>query len=148
MTPGQLTETMEKVSEKDIEREASNTAEELSTSEKVLEKGIDNDGETDTAVDEAYEPIRSATASRIRLPRSRSHSRSVRSLDRMRSNNGYGVDDLDETSDDVEGQPNEDKDPFEVTWEGGDQDPLCPRGMALWRKWLIVCTTSFGSFCV
>ncbi|CAK7201111.1 hypothetical protein SEUCBS139899_003813 [Sporothrix eucalyptigena] len=40
------------------------------------------------------------------------------------------------------------KDPFEVTWDGGDADPLCPRSMATARKWLIVFITCFGSACV
>jgi hypothetical protein len=40
------------------------------------------------------------------------------------------------------------RDPFEVGWENGDQDPLCPRSMKTWRKWTIVLITSCGSFCV
>jgi len=39
-------------------------------------------------------------------------------------------------------------DPFEVGWEGGDDDPLCPRSMHVGRKWLIVFITCFGSLCV
>lgn len=135
----------EKMTEKEIEREAGITAEDLSASEKALENGHDiDDADTDTVADETYEPIRSANPARPRTPR----SRSVRSLDRIRSNNGYGVDDLEDSSDDVEGQPVHDKDPFEVAWEGGDGDPMCPRSMPVWRKWMIVLVTSFGSFCV
>ena len=137
----------EAMTEKEIEREATNMAEE-STSEKGLENGLEIGDDADTVAEETYEPIRSVHPSRLRTPRSRSHSRSIRSLDRMRSNNGYGVDDLEESSDDVEGQPAHDKDPFEVAWEGGDNDPACPRSMPAWRKWLIVFVTSFGSFCV
>lgn len=40
------------------------------------------------------------------------------------------------------------KDPYEVTWDGGDADPLCPRSMGTARKWLIVFITCFGSACV
>ncbi|CAK7214975.1 hypothetical protein SBRCBS47491_002332 [Sporothrix bragantina] len=40
------------------------------------------------------------------------------------------------------------KDPFEVTWDGGDADPLCPRSMGLFRKWFIVFVTCLGSACV
>lgn len=40
------------------------------------------------------------------------------------------------------------QDPFEVEWDGGDNDPLCPRSMKLARKWLIVFITCFGSLCV
>ena len=45
-------------------------------------------------------------------------------------------------------QLHEEKDPFEVGWDGGDQDPLCPRSMAEGRKWMIVLITCFGSLCV
>ncbi|ERS99880.1 hypothetical protein HMPREF1624_03247 [Sporothrix schenckii ATCC 58251] len=40
------------------------------------------------------------------------------------------------------------KDPFEVIWDGGDADPMCPRSMPTARKWLLVFVTSFGSACV
>lgn len=85
-----------------------------------------------------------------------------------RTTNGFGVDDDVEsdttgrsiiapynhpaaeeaTADEVEhgGQP--ERDPFEVGWDGGDADPMCPRSMPLWRKWLIVFITSVGSFTV
>ncbi|KAK3292757.1 major facilitator superfamily domain-containing protein [Chaetomium fimeti] len=39
-------------------------------------------------------------------------------------------------------------DPFEVGWDGGDSDPMCPRSFPTWRKWLIIAITSVGSFCV
>ncbi|KLP07502.1 Uncharacterized protein LW94_3226 [Fusarium fujikuroi] len=37
---------------------------------------------------------------------------------------------------------------FEVEWENGDQDPLCPRSFGKWRKWVIVFVISFASLCV
>ncbi|KAI1051243.1 hypothetical protein LB506_013036 [Fusarium annulatum] len=37
---------------------------------------------------------------------------------------------------------------FEVGWENGDQDPLCPRSFGKWRKWVIVFVISFASLCV
>ncbi len=40
------------------------------------------------------------------------------------------------------------KDPFEVGWDGGDADALCPRSMAAARKWVIVSVTCLGSACV
>ncbi|KAK3316140.1 major facilitator superfamily domain-containing protein [Apodospora peruviana] len=87
------------------------------------------------------------------------------SLRRERSNNGWGVDDLendDENDEEVESRRptsaaaaadaqttnDDEKDPFEVGWEGGDSDPVNPRSMPLWRKWTIIGITSFGSFCV
>lgn len=48
----------------------------------------------------------------------------------------------------AEPSPVPEKDPFEVTWDGGDADPLCPRSMSTARKWLIVFITCFGSACV
>ncbi len=38
--------------------------------------------------------------------------------------------------------------PFEVGWDDGDADPLNPRSMSPFRKWLIVFLTCSGSFCV
>lgn len=78
------------------------------------------------------------------------------SLVLTRSHNGYGVSDLtpEHNSDDEEPGNNYDaqravsKDPFEVGWDNGDNDPLCPRRMGTPRKWLIVFLVSFGSFCV
>lgn len=90
------------------------------------------------------------------------HSLGARSLSRVRSHNGYGIDDLDADanaaddddlapsgSDDPEAQRvKRDADPFEVGFDGGDADPWCPRSMRTPRKWLIVTLASAGSFCV
>ncbi|KAL1871180.1 hypothetical protein VTK73DRAFT_2231 [Phialemonium thermophilum] len=95
-----------------------------------------------------FEPIR---------PTSTAARSEAGSLSRERSNNGFGCDDLDpELPDDsAGGSPSpassdevQDKDPFEVSWENGDEDPLNPRSMKLWRKWTIVLITCSGSFCV
>lgn len=114
-------------------------------------------------------------AHNLRLSRETLRSTSLR---RERSNNGYGVDELD--VDAPTGEPLAEKkdshhhrkssvllekgmgaagessgtesdetiDPYEVRWNGGDSDPLNPRSMPLWRKWVIVGITSFGSLCV
>lgn len=69
---------------------------------------------------------------------------------RVQSQNGYGVsDDTHSTgkADEEKVFPPE-KDPFEVGWEGGDDDPLCPRSFNKARKWLIVIIVSNASFCV
>ena len=42
----------------------------------------------------------------------------------------------------------EEPDRFDVGWDGGDDDPLCPRSMPLGKKWLMVFITCFGSLCV
>lgn len=105
---------------------------------------------------EAIRPPTSTSATRTTstpIDRTRS-GRSVRSIGRVRSNNGYGCDELDESSSDTQdveaqggGQARE-KDPFEVSFEGGADDPWNPRGMSVVRKWVIVALTSLGSFCV
>ncbi|KAK3349399.1 major facilitator superfamily domain-containing protein [Lasiosphaeria hispida] len=74
------------------------------------------------------------------------------SIWRERSNNGYGVEDLVDEADvgaAVEKEPTaEEKDPYEVGWDAGENDPMNPRGMPHWRKWSIIIITSFGAFIV
>ncbi|KAK4463814.1 major facilitator superfamily domain-containing protein [Cladorrhinum samala] len=94
-----------------------------------------------------FEPIRPSTAA---------SAHPSTALHRERSNNGYGVDNLVdddlEATDRIESHhptPNDNgTDPFEVTWTDGDLDPLNPRSMPSWRKWVIIGITSIGSFCV
>ncbi|KAL7938497.1 major facilitator superfamily domain-containing protein [Trichoderma chlorosporum] len=72
---------------------------------------------------------------------------SMRDLDRERSQNGYGVSDEHRSDKEVEaGQP--EKDPYEVGWDDGDNDPLCPRSFNKGRKWLIVLICACGSLTV
>lgn len=73
------------------------------------------------------------------------------SLSRSRSHNGYGCDEetpADGGDEEAPEQPTEAKDPFEVGFDGGDADPMCPRSMSKPRKWLIVFIVSSASFCV
>ena len=52
--------------------------------------------------------------------------------------------------DDEEPETQDERNPekhFEVKWDGGD-DPMNPRNMSTARKWVIVFTLAFGSFCV
>ncbi len=83
----------------------------------------------------------SRSNSLTRKPLSRSHSR---------SNNGYGCDENDDSTDDLEvaGEEVVEKDPFEVHWEDGDNDPMNPRSMSFGRKWLVVIIVSLSSLCV
>ncbi|SCO76952.1 related to multidrug resistant protein [Fusarium oxysporum] len=60
---------------------------------------------------------------------------------RIRSQNGYGVCDGTNQVDDDSNEYSE-KDPFEVGWDAGHSDPLCPRGFSTSRKWLVVTCTS------
>lgn len=81
---------------------------------------------------------------------SRSNSQIRRPLSRTRSNNGYGCDENTESAEDLEGGIDTviEKDPFEVHWENGDNDPLNPRSMSIARKWLVVIIVSASSLCV
>ncbi len=104
-----------------------------------------------------FAPLRAAGAP----PLHRLSIETLSTLRRERSNNGWGVDNIEEDAAGAGGvvapynhpasaaaAADAVADPFEVGWEGGDADPLCPRAMPGWRKWLIVGITSVGSFCV
>jgi hypothetical protein len=92
-----------------------------------------------------FEPLRGTAV----LPNTVSRTTSrARSLSRLRSNNGYGCDDHDGDTTSPEPEPDKEKDPFEVEWDGGDNDPMCPRKFGTLRKWVIVCIVSFASLCV
>ncbi|KAI3398974.1 hypothetical protein diail_8001 [Diaporthe ilicicola] len=167
----------EKIERASIEKVSLDKASADSTEEKT------ETGTTGTATndDEAtYESIRPATgtsaaaarATGRSLVKTRSSGISTRSsLSRLRSNNGYGCDDLDGAGDDDDDDDDEEtggagaggdaekgrrrapreareKDAFEVGFEGGNDDPWCPRSMGILRKWAIVGLTSLGSFCV
>ena len=107
-----------------------------------------------------FEPIRPAgTTTRPGSAARRLSKETISTLRRERSNNGWGVDDIEEGTGNDAGSviapyhhPNPDPaaphDPFEVGWDGGDSDELCPRSMPTWRKWVIIGITSVGSFCV
>ena len=101
------------------------------------------------ALETGFEPIRPAPSQPRRLSID-----TLSTLRRERSNNGWGVDDIE---DDAAGAaaaaaaPGPDApevDPFEVGWENGDADEMCPRSFPTWRKWLIIAITSVGSVCV
>ncbi|KAL2017168.1 hypothetical protein VTK56DRAFT_2537 [Thermocarpiscus australiensis] len=112
------------------------------------------DPDNTSSEEPGFEPIHPAPAAR------RPSIDTLSTLRRERSTNGWGVDDLNEAEggggggrrgsaaapDDQAGP--DARDPFEVGWDGGDSDPLCPRSMPTWRKWLIIGITSTGSFSV
>ncbi|KAL7955510.1 major facilitator superfamily domain-containing protein [Trichoderma compactum] len=74
-------------------------------------------------------------------PSTGSSTRERDDLDRMRSQNGYGVSDAVEA-----GLP--EADPYEVGWDDENNDPLCPRSFNKARKWLIVLICACGSLTV
>ena len=129
--------------EVEIERHPGEIQHSLTSQSENSEDGTSTAEET---ADTGFAPIQSRGRQSIRSE--------SRELSRTRSNNGYGVDDLDEdlesgeATDPTPGDAPAEKDPFEVVWDHGDADPLNPRSFPLWRKWLIVGITSFGSFCV
>lgn len=78
---------------------------------------------------------------------------SLRSLGRSRSNNGYGCDEQEDSTEAIDNNVEavirrDGKDPFEVRWDGGESDPMNPRSMAHARKWIIVIIVSASSLCV
>ena len=99
-----------------------------------------------------FAPINSKANSRSNS-HIRNKARSLRSISRTRSHNGYGCDDNDDSTEeeggDAEaGEAPAEKDPFEVHWEGGDSDPMNPRSMKVARKWVVVLIVSASSLCV
>ncbi|KND90538.1 putative drug/proton antiporter YHK8 [Tolypocladium ophioglossoides CBS 100239] len=119
----------------------------MDTSEQGAEKAADRrdeaGGDNDTALRDP-----SADSENLALTQSGGTS-GAGAVHRIRSQNGYGV------SDDGPGDAGEaaaaaqpEKDPFEVGWDGGDGDPLCPRSFSRARKWLIVAIVSMVSLCV
>ncbi|KAL6874992.1 major facilitator superfamily domain-containing protein [Trichoderma novae-zelandiae] len=83
----------------------------------------------------------------LHLDTTRSTRNSARNLGRTRSQNGYGVEDERDRAAEEAGRRPE-KDPYEVGWDDGDNDPLCPRSFSKARKWLIVLICAIGSFTV
>jgi hypothetical protein len=63
-------------------------------------------------------------------------------------NDGYSCHTVDEETEDKSNQPGEaaDGDEFVVGWD--DNDPMNPRNMNKFRRWLIVVICSSGSLCV
>ncbi|XWW98735.1 hypothetical protein V2A60_006737 [Cordyceps javanica] len=79
---------------------------------------------------------------------SQSTQQSTESLDRIRSQNGYGVDEAQPPRSRTAPSYSQEKDPFEVGWDDGANDPLCPWSFNKARKWVIVSILCAGSFTV
>lgn len=107
---------------------------------KNLNTALDSSASDDTASDSR--------------PASRTRSGPTDSMYRVRSQNGYSVaeDETPEATTDNDGgeaqRNNNEKDPYEVVWDDGDNDPLCPRSFSKARKWLITFIVSHVSLCV
>jgi hypothetical protein len=116
----------------------------------IEEKPVETNSNTDNTEadpEKEWAPIR-PQESRIARTTSAPGSRgtSTHSIQRIRSQNGYGCDDDERDSDDERGD--EEKDPFEVGWHDGENDPMNPRSKNKAAKWAIVLICSFASFCV
>ncbi|ETS82306.1 hypothetical protein PFICI_07308 [Pestalotiopsis fici W106-1] len=134
---------------------ASRASAQAATSDLIEKIDISQDAVADPADDQDeschYQPLRIMAEARSRNTLSRAQSAtSTKSIGRLRSNNGHGCAELDDSADETEALDRVDgssKDPFEVSWDG-DNDPFCPRSMSLLHKWTIVLIVGFGSLCV
>jgi hypothetical protein len=104
---------------------------------------------TPEPVDEGghYEPLQTGAKTPTRAL-SRAPSTASSTVVRLRSNNGHGCAELEDSADEADfGGGSAGKDPFEVSWDG-DDDPFCPRSMSVLHKWTIVLIVGMGSLCV
>lgn len=105
-------------------------------------------GELNDTASMHFEPILSEPEE-TGLSTAKSRTSQTRSLARVRSQNGYSVaDEPVDFPDESDLSATSEKDPFEVTWDGGSKDPLCPRGFNTARRWMIVCIVAGGSLAV
>ncbi|KAK6223638.1 major facilitator superfamily transporter [Colletotrichum tabaci] len=115
--------------------------------EKAESRSSNPDYDSATTHEESgFEPIRTGGARGGSRP-----LRESRSLSRTRSHNGYSCDDYQQSDDNPprrESERKEEEDPYEVAFDGGDNDPMSPRSLSSFRKWLIVSIVSCASFCV
>ncbi|OAQ98834.1 hypothetical protein LLEC1_05740 [Akanthomyces lecanii] len=79
---------------------------------------------------------------------SQSTQQSSESLHRIRSHNGYGIDEEQPRRSRVAPSYSQEKDPYEVGWDDGANDPLCPWSFKKVKKWVIVSILCAGSFTV
>ena len=95
-------------------------------------------------------PLQPALSTCAKATRTRSRaSAASRTVGRTLSQNGYGVsDEMDEPGDGDDPNSRAEKDRYEVGFDGGDRDPLCPRSFSKARKWMITFIVSACSFCV
>jgi hypothetical protein len=121
--------------ERDIEKASSHSPDDDTTNEEGMEAA-------------GFQPIRTDAAAAASRSASRRSSRTLGSISRTRSQNGWSCDDNSEDEQDSTSIHAPEKDPFEVGFENGDQDPMCPRSMTVLRKWVIVSIVSSASLCV
>ncbi|VUC37055.1 unnamed protein product [Clonostachys rosea] len=97
-------------------------------------------GEETAAASTIFTPIR-LERERTAVDRQR-----IEALAHCWSQNGYSCDPVRDPDESSEDGP--EKNCFEVGWDQGSQDPLCPRRFHTMRKWIIVSIVSMASLCV
>lgn len=119
-----------------------------SSSDKSTEKAREQDTERGEESGRTFAPINaSAAPNNERLQKLQRTTSST--IERSWSlNDGYSCHTVDEEAEDKSNQPGEaaEGDEFVVGWD--DNDPMNPRNMNKFRRWLIVVICSSGSLCV
>lgn len=105
---------------------------------------LDSEKQEFAPINAPFSKIHSRTNSQTRK------TRSLRTVSRTRSHNGYGCDDHEDegASAGIEAGAPVEKDPFEIHWEDGENDPMNPRSLPYWRKMIVVLIVSASSLCV
>ncbi|TAQ85472.1 hypothetical protein B7494_g6211 [Chlorociboria aeruginascens] len=114
-------------------------SEEKADADSITAPSPNEDSEFTLSETKEFAPIRHTNSKPITRLNSQTRPTSLRSMSRIRSNNGFGCDDsADDDNADLEGGGDaQEKDEYEVQWDG-DNDPMNPRSMAIARKWLLV----------
>ena len=118
---------------------------------KDIESNMDNSDDTTNSPEKEWAPIRpQESRSRATLSKPASRASSTHSMSRQRSHNYWSCDENidNDGEDEYRERGEQEKDPFEVGWEGGDKDPMNPRNKSITSKWAIVLICSLASFCV
>lgn len=123
-----------------------------------LESDVEDGGAATPSIDEEkdvgvgpYATEQIATSARDRPPARAKSLRSLKSCQSRAGGDGYTCFDAehDEPPNRPTGEGNAaSQEPFLVTWEGGDADPLNPRSMTKLKRWAVVCIVSGSSLCV
>lgn len=115
---------------------------------KDLDTGTGSSGLASTDAEKEWAPVKpEEPRPQVAQPKPASTTSFTRSLSRQRSHNYWSCDENNDEAVRQEGGE-EEKDPFEVAWENGEEDPMNPRSKSKIGKWTIVLICSAASFCV
>lgn len=127
-----------------------------SRDDQLSNMGSDSTGSSDNEPSTTYEPIsgpqmREQNSQQLSVQRTQSRSSSfINNPCSCSLSDGYSRTDADDEGDierAEQGTDTEQEAQFLVKWDG-DHDPMNPRNMSLWRRWVIVAVISMGSACV